>query len=381
MSNRQILVVGEQNGLFEMINNNISDAYHLILMEPHHIRAELKSHSSRLALVIKNKKESAVDLIQMLIRERPELCVIYIDEQPDFELLREIIRVGALDYIVMPDEMEVLTNKIESLLEKADANVELAAGSGTYKRGGGRIFTFYSGKGGSGKTFLSTTFAQTMKLESTAQVLYIDLNLQFGGSETFLGIESNRSLYDLKPVINELNEHHIKNVTEKETHSKLEVLLSPRDAELAENINSEFITRLLRACRRSYDFIIVDIPTEMDEIGYSVLNETDQIYYVMTLDTPSIRVLKSVEELFTRLGVSTEDRLQLIVNLAGRDNELSKKDLERFVKHPIAVEIRRDLKGVLSAINQGNPIRKETKEKKQIPAAKDIHKWVLTMLK
>lgn len=189
------------------------------------------------------------------------------------------------------------------------------------------------------------------------------MNLQFGGAETFLGTETTRSLIDLKSVIHEINENHIRNVTEKEPHSKLELLISPRDAELAEHIDEEYIIRLLRACRRSYDFIIIDLPSVMDENTYTVLEESDRIFYVMSLDTPSIRVFKYVDEVFNRLGVQTNERLEIIINEVGRENELTKKDLERFIDYPITAQIRRDIKGVQAAVNQGQPIRKEPKEK------------------
>ena len=54
------------------------------------------------------------------------------------------------------------------------------------KRGGGKVFSFYSGSGGTGKSIVSSVFAQTLKLESTANVLFIDLNLQYGGAENGL---------------------------------------------------------------------------------------------------------------------------------------------------------------------------------------------------
>lgn len=159
------------------------------------------------------------------------------------------------------------------------------------------------------------------------------------------------------------------------------MLISPRDAELAESVDGEFITRLLRACRRTYDFIIIDLPSTIDESTYAALVEADRIYYPITMDTPSIRLLKSVEDLFQRLGIATEDRFEFVINKKGRENELTKKDLERFVSYPVAAEIRRDIKGVQAAINKGNPIRTQPKEKKMILAAKDIHKWVHSMLK
>lgn len=242
------------------------------------------------------------------------------------------------------------------------------------------IYSFYSGKGGSGRTLVSSTFAQTLKLESTAQVIFIDLNLQFGGSETFLSIESNRSLADLSPVINELNENHIRNVSEKEKHSKLEVLLSPRDAEVGESVTEEFIATLLRTCRRNYDFVVVDLPVQINEQTYRALEESDRIYYVLNLDTPSLQVLRQVELLFSRLGIDAKERMTLIVNKVSKENEIQPGDVKNLTDYPIEVKIKNDSRALQSYVNKGEIVRKEANEKKLPPFAKDIHKWVISKL-
>jgi pilus assembly protein CpaE len=377
----KIYIIGEKDQLYSTIQEPLSQSFELHFLQVQTFRVEIKRHEPKIAIILKNEYESPIDTIQFLLKETPDLSIIVLHHEPDFQLVRDVTRAGAIDFLVIPDELTLLIDRLQTIVAHTKTKLEVAPTVSSFKRGRGQVLSFYSGKGGSGKTFLSTTFAQTLKLESTAQVLFIDLNLQYGGAETFLGIESNRTLIDLKPVINEINEHHIRNVSEKESFSKLEILISPMDAELAEAVDEDYIIRLIRACRRSYDFIIVDVPSVMDERSYAVLSESDKIYYVMNLTTPSIKVLKHVEGLFSRLGIVTEDRLEIVINETGRENELSKKDLERFVRYPVRAEVRRDFKGVLAAVNQGIPIRKEPKEKKLVPAAKDIQKWVTSMLK
>lgn len=75
---------------------------------------------------------------------------------------------------------------------------------------------------------------------------------------------------------------------------------------IAERIDEDFVLRLIRASRRSYDFIIIDVPTWMDERVYTAIEESEKIYYVMSYDTVAIRVLKSVEDLLQQLGLVTK---------------------------------------------------------------------------
>ncbi|MUV39183.1 hypothetical protein JNUCC1_03056 [Lentibacillus sp. JNUCC-1] len=371
-----IYIFGHNDELYPIVEATVAEGFQLKHVTPE----DLKKLTIQIVLVLKTEEESPLDQVQHVLSEQPDAAVVFVNNQPEFELLRDLTRLGVNDYFVLPEEEWLLTERIKGLAEAKLISKENTTAEG-FRRGGGKVFTFYSGKGGTGKSLISSTFAQTLKLESTGKVLYIDLNMQYGGAETFLGIDSERSVIDLLPVINELNEHHLRNVSETLEPSGLDVLVSPRDAEIAEKIDESFIMRLIRASKRSYDFIIIDTPSNLDVKTFTALEESDRIYYLMNLDTISIRVLKGVETLLKQLGVDPEERLELIINFKGKDNELSKKDIERFVTYTIASEIRRDFKGVQAHMNKGEPLRREPQEKKLTPVAKDIQKWVRSMLK
>ncbi len=381
-----ILLVSDDKQISEQITQQALQLYpNFQKVTPFEVKKEIDRISPDVVLLVNPDDESGIEIVQYIHSEYPDIIIVFIAKQQDFLLFRDASRAGANDFFVLPDELTQFSDRIERILlvskEQNKKNTLNTMTNQGLRRGRGQIYSFYSGKGGSGATLLSSTFAQTIKLESTAQVIFIDMNLQFGGAETFLGIESNRSLADLKPVINELNENHIRNVSEKEPFSKLEILLSPRDAEIAEGLNDDFFTKLLRACRRSYDFVIVDLPSNMTATTYVALEEADTIFYVMNLDTPSFKVFKHVEELFNRLGMDAEGRLQIVVNQKGRENELTPSDVKNFISSPVGAEVRRDIKGIQSFVNKGEPLRKAMKEKRLTPVAKDIRKWVLNVLK
>ncbi|MGD6857945.1 AAA family ATPase [Bacillus infantis] len=380
----KILLVSDEEQSLTSIRGLFSDFKQVETINHNEVRTELDRLAPDLVFLIESEEEATVDTIDYIHAANPMLPIVFIAFSQDFDLLRNVTRAGVVDYFVLPDENTMLYGRLDSIIQMAVQRKqqlsETASTSQSFKRGRGRIFSFYSGKGGSGRTIISSAFAQTLKLESTAQVILIDLNLQFGGVETYLSIESNRSLADLLPVIDELNESHIRNVSEKEIYSKLEILLSPRDAEVAENLPEGFVSRLLRTCRRSYDFVLVDLPAVMNEHTYSALEESDKIYYTLNLDTPSISMLKQVEGLFLRLGIETEGRMELLLNEVGRENEIKPADLKNIIQYPIAYKIPRDIKGVQAHINKSEPFRKEAVEKKLIPFTKSIKKWVSQIL-
>jgi len=373
----ELYVIGNNKLLYDDLMSNIGPEHQL---RPIELDA-ISKYEIEIGIILRSAEDNTMDLIQQITSEFPDSTFFFVDDKRDFDLLRDAIRLGVADYFLLPEDTGSLKERLDLAVENLKEKDKGNGSDGGFKRGKGELIAFYSGKGGAGKSLLSSTFAQTLRLESTAKVLFIDLNLQFGGAETFLGLDTKRSIIDLLPVRMELNEHHLRNIAEKEEHSNLHVVVSPRDSELAEKVDEDFIIRLMRACKRSYDFIIVDLPSAVDERVYACLEEADRILYVMNLDTVSIRVLKTVEELFQKLGLPTEERLELVHNKIGKDTELTKKDVERFVTYKTAAEIRKDGKGVQTKVNQGEPLRKEAKEKKLTPVAKDVQKWVRSMLK
>lgn len=379
-----ILLVSENENSLNHLRGLINNHDLLETITYRDLKTELDRLAPDLIFLVESEEDSVIDSIEYIHSINPYTPIVFIAFTQNFDVLRSVTRAGVIDFFVLPDENAMLFGRMDSIIQMAlqrkQQMTETASTNQSFKRGRGRIYSFYSGKGGAGKSLISSAFAQTLKFESTAQVILIDLNLQFGGVETFLSIESNRSIADLLPVVSELNESHIRNVSEKEKFSKLEVLLSPRDAEVAEQLPGEFVSKLLRTCRRSYDFVLVDLPVVMNEHTYSAVEESDKIFYVLNLDTPSISMLKQVEGLFKRLGIEYESRLEILLNDVGKENEINPKDIKDIIQYPIAAKLPRDIKGVQAHINKSEPFRKEQNEKKLIPFAKSIRKWVVQIL-
>lgn len=351
---------------------------------------QINQISPHIVILMDHQELEAVEMMKYIQHELGfsfSPLFLYLAYQKDFVLLRDLFRQGMSDYFVLPEELpslnERLEHAIEEMYERINSDVdenELATGH-VFMKGSGAIYAFYSGKGGVGRSLLATLYAQTLQFESTAEVLFIDLNIQHGGAETFLGIDRIRSYAELLPVMDELNENHIRNVAVKETYSNLDLLLSPQDAEVAEQMTEEHVTRLLTTCKRVYDIVILDLPSHMDAKNFAALQASDIIYYVMTLDTPSIVIFKRVQDLLKRLQLEVDDRMQVILNRLERTNELSPSDVNEFITHPIGTKIKEDKKNVLPLINKGEPLRKESKEKKLPTISKQVRKWVRSQLK
>nr|WP_295975109.1 AAA family ATPase [uncultured Bacillus sp.] len=381
-SNLKILLVSDDEVIHNQILNAISESYTLQLIDSREVVREVNRDFQDIVIFVQPENDIAVESIQYIKSVSPATLVLFIAKGSDFTQLRNIIKAGASEFFVYPEEFSLFLNRIPAIFQNYEVNKSKKEDSiNSFTRGRGQIFSLYSGNGGSGKSSLAATLAQTIKIETTAEVILIDLNLQFGGIETLLSIQSNRSIADLTPVMNELNESHIRNVSQKIDSSKLDVLISPCDAEAAETITEEFIAKLLRTCRRSFDFVIVDLPSYINNHVVTALEESDRIFYILTLDTPSLKVLKQFEDLSIRLGIELPSRTSIILNKIGKNNEIQERDLKNLLRFPIASSVRLDDKGLQPYVNKGEPVRKMVKERRLIPFAKDVRKWGLSVLK
>ncbi|MED3642841.1 AAA family ATPase [Caldifermentibacillus hisashii] len=380
--NVKLLLVSDDEIIQNQILNIIGEHIQTQIVNPVDVVREINREAKDIVIFIQPTNDIAVENIQFIKTASPSTLVIFIAKTSDFTLLRSITKAGATEFFVFPEEQGVFAAKLPTIIKNYELNKDNQDTTfSTFVRGSGQIISFFSGSGGTGKTVLASTFAQTLKLESTAEVILIDLNLQFGGIETVISINSNRSIADLAPVIRELNEGHIRNVSQTESFSKMDVLISPCDAEVAETLSEDFITKLLRTCRRSFDFVIIDLPSFINNQVVTALEESDKIYYVLVPDTPSLKVLKQFEELSIRLGIELKSRMSIILNHVGKENEVQEKDLKDIVRFPIEAKIRRDIKGLQPFVNKGEPVRKMEKERRLIPFAKDIRKWAHSVLK
>ncbi|RLL46513.1 pilus assembly protein CpaE [Oceanobacillus piezotolerans] len=383
-----LLVCEDEQVKNQLSKQSFADEIDLYTVSHNQAIKEMVKTLPDILLIVDSEDFPSMEFIQQIQSELNSSyspVILYISYKENFIMLRDLIRIGVNDYFVLPDEIITLNERLirmkRVLQEQKISKNEAVATTQALKKGGGQIYSFFSGKGGVGCSLLSTLYSQTMKFESTAEVLFIDLNLQYGGGDTYLGIESERSIADLIPVMNELNEQHIHNVVVKEPHSGLDLLLSPQDGEIAESIHEDHVIKLLRTCRRAYDFIIIDLPSHIDPVTFAALGESDLINYVMTLDTPSLRIYKNVNDLFQKLRLETKGRLQLVINGIEKNNELNPSDLKEFINSPVVAKIKVDKKGIYPLINKGEPIRKGAKEKKMPLVAKNVRKWVLSELK
>ncbi len=302
------------------------------------------------------------DLIQKIKQVNRNIDIVLLLRQVDLEVIRNAFRTGASDILNIPEELDELEGVLQRNIDRLKHQSALKDGEiGT---GGGQLISVYSARGGSGKTFLSINLAQSLLFNSDLKVLLVDLNLQCGGIQFSLGLGKTRSMYELKPVIYELDKAQIDNVITFLEPSGLEILLGPADPELAEQFNDEHIKIFLDTCRRYYDYIILDLPNELDNKTLTALIESDKVLYVIVPDVPSLLATKNIEPLLEKHKISRRNKMYMVLNKINWKKDVRQGDIKKEVSNEIIASIRSDPRVAEICSNEGNPLILNSKKNK-----------------
>ena len=108
------------------------------------------------------------------------------------------------------------------------------------------------------------------------RTLLLDLDLQFGDVAIMMGIEPDKTIYDLVMARRELDTEALAGYVTAH-QSGVHVLPAPLRPEDAELVTEERLGHLFAVAKESYDVVVVDTPPFFHGPVLSTLDRTDQL--------------------------------------------------------------------------------------------------------
>jgi len=290
-----------------------------------------------------------------LIAERfPETTVVIISIQGEPEYLRKAMTAGARDYLVKPFSSNDLSETIRLAQKRAPrrpaGTAQVAAN--TKKSAPGKIITFFSSKGGVGKTTLACNLAISLLQETKKKVAIADINLQGGDVAVMLNITPKGTVAELVSEEDYLELSLLDGYLAPHI-SGIRVLPAPLRPEQAELVTAAQIEGILRHLKENFDFVIVDTAPSFGDITLSALETSDQVLLIATNTLPGLKHVKTDLEVIENLNVT--HKVKLVLNQIAPEYGISIADIEKNLKNtPLAI-LPYDEKNVLSSINKGQP--------------------------
>jgi pilus assembly protein CpaE len=225
----------------------------------------------------------------------------------------------------------------------------------------GSIIVVFGPKGGIGVTTIAVNLAVALRQRADTSVLLIDCSLQFGDVSVLLNLPPGRNITDLAETINDLDPDSIDTITLSHA-SGTKVILAPPRPEMADLLQPDHLKRILEEVRNTYDFVIVDTATVINDMVLTALDSADRIVLVATPDIPSIKNAKSFFEIIDALNYPP-NKIMLAVNKIDRRTGITAQMIEDNIKHPVIAQIPLDEVSVLNSINRGVPFMQDSRTK------------------
>jgi pilus assembly protein CpaE len=293
----------------------------------------------------------------------PNTAVIMMSVQNEPEYLRRSMTAGAREFLAKPFSLDELIDSIRkvSLLQQqtrrivTDVPVHHQMHAGPSRNHKAKIISTFSLKGGVGRTMLAANLAVAIRNRyPEKEVAVIDGNLLHGDLGVVMNATEQKSISDIVRNFHNLDRDLVTDILI--THSSgVKLLTAPPDAQSGEQVNGEHIRQVLQHMTNMFDYIIIDTRPSFDEVTLSLLDHSDKILVLLTLELTAIKGAKQYLELGDLLGYDS-DRISLVINRATLQAGIPVDDVGASLKGEILARLPDEPLLVMRAVNEGVPV-------------------------
>ena len=270
------------------------------------------------------------------------LKLVFISTDYTTNNIIKAMRAGAKDFLPKPVIKSDLLTVIKSLSLTDESDCKTNS----------KVIAIYSNKGGIGKTTIATNLAAELSKVTRDKVALVDLNLQLGDVSTFLNMNPS---FDVNYVITKLvdkKEEAILQAFERYKETNLYVLAEPSFIEQAEAVTPQGIESLLKALRKIFPYIVVDMSSSIDANSLKILDKSDLVLLTSIVNIPAIRNCQRCLTLFNSRKYPNE-KVRIVINRYMENDEIKIEDIETAIGEKIYWKIPNNYFSIMDAINKG----------------------------
>jgi pilus assembly protein CpaE len=282
------------------------------------------------------------------IRQHTPAPILLVASSGSAGLLEQALDADVSDVLLLPQLVENVVFAIRKATHTGRRHSENGSG-GRH----GKIVTVFSPKGGTGKTVTATNLATACAKFEGRKTLLLDLDLQFGDAAIMMGVEPEKTIYDLVVAPGELDTEKLAGYITKHP-SGLAVLPAPLRPEDAELVTEAKLGRLLEVARESFDVIVVDTSPFFHGPMLATLDRTDELLLLCSLDVPTLKNLRLALQTLDLLSFP-KSRVKIVLNRSNSKVGMKPNEVEGALGMKVRFEVPSD-RAVPLAVNRGNPV-------------------------
>lgn len=351
------LFAGEFDNLEVCQENDYSEAYKKI--------ANYQGKSILLA-DLSSYKQQKLELILKVTKECKSCKVLALSDNPSVDLIIEIMRAGAKEFVPIPIIKSEFFESVNKLLSEFNE---------TKKTNNCKIISVFSNKGGIGKTSLATNLALELSKITKENIALIDLNFQMGDITTFLDLKPSFNISYMLENLDKINETFLLSTLERYKKTSLYVLADPPYFKQADNIQPRQITKLFNTLKETFSYIIVDAEASFEGKNIAALDNSDLVLLVSVANLPALRNTQRCLELFEKLGYDKE-KVKIIINRYMENDEIKEADVEKVLSKKIYWKIPNNYFAIMTAINKGIPVSEINNSTNIARSYKDLAQYI-----
>lgn len=256
---------------------------------------------------------------------------------------------GTDDYLVKPFDPQELVYRLKRVLTRA--GIILGEES---LRPHGRVIAVFGTKGGIGKTTLAVNLAISLRRQTRQRVALFDADFPFGAVGVYLNLPPVRSVGNLIGHIHNLEPEMFEQVLVRHS-SGVRVLQSPFRPENVELITQADTKRLVMELGERFDYVVVDCQSNYDERTLTVLDQADDILFVVVPEVSALKNTRFFLELAVKLGLA-RDRFHIVLNRAETQSGIGIQAIEQTLQASVAFHIASGGRTVVASANRGEPL-------------------------
>jgi pilus assembly protein CpaE len=292
--------------------------------------------------------------VHRVTSSQSSLGVVFAVYELSTDVLQQALRAGARDAVVIGGEASLhqSVDRVGELLAGAATRAPAPAARTTGELG--RLITVFSTKGGVGKTCVAINVAASMARRSTEPVVLVDGDLQFGDVSVMLGLPPQNTVLDAAAAVQYGDLELVQTLASKDVTTGLLVLPAPLEPMASDALLPGEMVNICAAFQAIAGHVIVDLPSVFNDYVLALIEASDEVLLVGSMDIPSIKNLK--------IGMQTLDlqaiagpKLKLVLNHANAKVKLDVKEIERVLGLSANFPIPDDISVPIS-VNAGRPV-------------------------
>lgn len=277
--------------------------------------------------------------IEALSNNLPECPVIALSSSASATTMRKAMLAGARDFLGKPVQRGELRHAIDVVVKHTENRRLSRQVRSDHPVEQGCIMTVFGPKGGIGKSTLATNLAVSMA-KARHNVALIDLDTQVGAAAVMLDLMPRQTIADLAENLDQADGEMLKTFMTPHP-SGLHVLAAPLNPAVGDEIDPPDLGHILDLAAATYEYVVIDLPTYVDERVERALRASTYILLVTSLEVAAIRVAKRHLETMKHWEFA-QDKIKLVVNVANSANSIGSQDIEDVLGFPVFWKIPYD---------------------------------------